>query len=484
VRLTAAVVVWIVLVGALGWWLGSSQQSSRAGVLGRLQARVELGANFAALYVRDFLDREWDQARVWLSGPHVTATTFDRVSSSLDLNTALLLDNQGQLLAITPSNPQLIGTVLATPYAHLAQAVDGDSAVSNVISSAGSRLPLVAFAVPFQTAGGKRVFSGGYDLANTPLGAYLNQMTSIPGRATYTVDEAGELIAGGSVGRSRAETLAEADPNLATAVAHASQGTYDEHGTAEEFITQPVPGTPWRIVLRVPQSQLYASISGATRWLPWVAFGGLAGAGILVIMLISGLRRRRGELVDLNRELDGLAHLDSLTGLCNRRAMEAFLKEELASARRHDHGFAVLMIDLDHFKRINDTIGHGGGDSVLVSTARAFERNVRVEDTVARWGGEEFLALLPFTDQAGAMAAAERLQEAINEVRHAPSSELAPLTTTIGVAVWEGEDIDELLKRADTALYAGKLAGRNVIQPAPSAGRQRPAPSGRVGELV
>lgn len=482
--LTTAVVSWLVLVGALGWWLGSSQQDSRSGVLQRLQARVQLGAQFASLYVRDFLDREWDQARVWLSGPNVTATTFDRVSSSLDLNASLMLDSEGRLLAITPSNRQLIGTVLTTPYAHLAQSVNGRSAVSNVISSEDSRLPLVAFAVPFHTAAGERVLSGGYDLASTPLGAYLNQMTTIPGRATYTVDEAGELVAGGAAGSSRAETLAQADPDLATAVGRASQGTYNERGAPEEFITEPVPGTPWRIVLRVPQNQLYASISGATRWLPWVAFGGLAVAGVLVLMLISGLRRRRGELVNLNHELDRLAHLDSLTGLCNRRAMEAFLQEELSSAKRHGHGFTVLMFDLDHFKRINDTIGHGGGDSVLTSAAHAFARNVRVEDTVARWGGEEFLALLPFTDEQGAMKVAERLQEAIAEVKHAPSSQLPALTVTIGVAVWEGEDIDALLGRADTALYAGKLAGRNTIQPASSAGSGRSARPARITELV
>jgi chemotaxis family two-component system sensor kinase Cph1 len=193
--------------------------------------------------------------------------------------------------------------------------------------------------------------------------------------------------------------------------------------------------------------------------LSWIAVCGLGAAGVLLAILIRQLRSRNMALSRINRTLDQLAHVDPLTGLRNRRAIEQLLVAELSAARRHDQPLTVLLADVDHFKRINDTHGHHAGDRALQEIGAALERSLRAEDALGRWGGEEFLAVLRFTDTDGALRVAERLRSAVAQT----GSEQDARSITIGVARWDGEPVDELLARADRALYAGKLAGRDLV---------------------
>jgi diguanylate cyclase (GGDEF)-like protein len=119
----------------------------------------------------------------------------------------------------------------------------------------------------------------------------------------------------------------------------------------------------------------------------------------------------------------------------------------------------VLLLDVDHFKLINDTHGHHAGDCALQEIGGVLERALRAEDAIGRWGGEEFLAVLPFTDEEHAVRIAERLRRAVADT----GREQLRRTITIGVAQWRGETLDALLAEADRALYAGKLAGRNLV---------------------
>jgi diguanylate cyclase (GGDEF)-like protein len=166
--------------------------------------------------------------------------------------------------------------------------------------------------------------------------------------------------------------------------------------------------------------------------------------------------------------LQQLARRDALTGLLNRRAMHAALDQHARQRRRAADTFSVLMIDVDHFKDVNDRHGHEAGDHALMHISRLMAQALRTQDRLARFGGEEFLVLLPASNLARALAEAESLRL---QVRSQPLElvELSvPLSVSIGVAEWAGasEDLSRLLARADDALYRAKRLGRDRVETA------------------
>lgn len=167
----------------------------------------------------------------------------------------------------------------------------------------------------------------------------------------------------------------------------------------------------------------------------------------------------------LVRKLQHLSHHDSLTGLLNRRAIEYLLARESQRLQRFGEHFSLLIIDIDHFKRINDRLGHAAGDAVLCAVAQTLQAHAREVDRVARFGGEEFCALLPHTLHDGALLAAERLREAINQICIPWNDEVITVTISLGVATADqpAESLEELLRRADQALYRAKAEGRNRV---------------------
>jgi two-component system, cell cycle response regulator len=184
-------------------------------------------------------------------------------------------------------------------------------------------------------------------------------------------------------------------------------------------------------------------------------------AALRVKSLQDELRRR-------NLELDQMSRTDALTGLYNRRHLEERLGEFVSLARRHGEDLAAAMIDLDHFKRINDTAGHPAGDAVLQVTAERLRGILRAEDVLGRWGGEEFLALLPRTDTAGAQLAAERMRQAVaGPPIPLPEGGEVRVTASIGAAAGVDQGADGLVQRADAALYEAKATGRDRVVVAP-----------------
>ena len=164
-------------------------------------------------------------------------------------------------------------------------------------------------------------------------------------------------------------------------------------------------------------------------------------------------------------ELARVARLDYLTGLFNRRAIEDLARRTIAAARRHGMPMAILIADVDHFKRINDAFGHSVGDVALVEAVRRLRESLRTEDLPGRLGGEEFVALLPNTDAASALAAAERLRHAFADAPMLLEGRSHEVTVSVGVAILQPEDksFSDLLRRADRAMYAAKSAGRNRV---------------------
>jgi diguanylate cyclase (GGDEF)-like protein len=168
----------------------------------------------------------------------------------------------------------------------------------------------------------------------------------------------------------------------------------------------------------------------------------------------------------LTAELRRLSRLDGLTELFNRRAIEELMLDEARRAARHQRPFSVLMIDADYFKDINDRFGHAAGDEALRHLAKILKSQMRDIDRVGRFGGEEFVVLLPGTVSTEALSAAERLRDALLRRPWAWQGETLPLTVSIGVAAWRGpqDGLEALLKRADAALYRAKSLGRDRFE--------------------
>jgi diguanylate cyclase (GGDEF)-like protein len=181
-------------------------------------------------------------------------------------------------------------------------------------------------------------------------------------------------------------------------------------------------------------------------------------------------RTLQQELVGQSQRLETMLHEDALTGLFNRRYVLTRLGGLISGARRHGRPLSIAMIDVDHFKRVNDDHGHDAGDTMLVEITGTLRDRLRAEDELGRLGGEEFLALLPDSDELAAATVAEDLRGSVEELRARCGRHELRATISVGWATWDGdEDADRLLKRADIALFEAKDSGRNAVRAAESA---------------
>jgi diguanylate cyclase (GGDEF)-like protein len=204
---------------------------------------------------------------------------------------------------------------------------------------------------------------------------------------------------------------------------------------------------------------------------PWVVVDPAALAGLRyfnIACFLTALGMIAGAhayTVDITAQrLAALASTDMLTGMINRRRMADHLQKELALARDAKHPISVMLLDIDHFKIINDDYGHARGDQVIVAVGEVLRANMRQQDMVARWGGEEFLVLQPNASVDAARETAERIRRAVAAYVVRDEADAIPVTVTIGVASWrDGERMEETMQRADAALYAGKRAGRDRV---------------------
>lgn len=289
---------------------------------------------------------------------------------------------------------------------------------------------------------------------------YLLQMRNPrPSRLGYGYAQAGVLVQ--ELGRH--PTAWHGDfAGSPTAVGHRVLGVYVRR-----------PGLPFVIAVNVPFSTVYIT------WLRSMApiLAALLGSGLLGTWLLRrGLRGLRDaeaareasqdalrEQIRFNKDL---ALRDALTGLLNRRGMDGMMAEALQRARSDGQGFGMILLDLDRFKVLNDSYGHQAGDEVLRAVAALLRRQLRPQDAVARWGGEEFLVLLPDSDSEHAFAVAERLRAAVADEVVVYRGQDIHLSASFGVAACDGTGCtsERLLSRLDSLLYDAKRAGRNQVR--------------------
>lgn len=175
-------------------------------------------------------------------------------------------------------------------------------------------------------------------------------------------------------------------------------------------------------------------------------------------------KKAQKELEEANQRLSKLARTDPLTGLSNRRDIYEKIEYEIKRFERSNEHFAIVIGDIDDFKDVNDNLGHDAGDFVLFSLANQIHSILRKQDVVGRWGGEEFIMMLPNTKLEGAKIITEKVRKAIQDkVMHYKDKEIS-ITITFGIVVFdEMQPINDCIKRADTALYEGKKKGKNCV---------------------
>lgn len=454
----------VIVVAGIAIALTASQAQGRNDEQTTFQLRADIASRFVATYVSQLASRERRAATEQLGGTPPSQTGFELVDEAFGFPAGVLLDDRGDLMAIDPPNPALIGSNLASRYPHLAAAETGHATVSDVTLSAALHIPVVAFATPFTASDGtRRVYSGAYEIAETPLADYLSNAIPYAGHQGYLIDASGNIVTSNPVlSESAIHTLKSADPSLAAAIATSNYGIIDS-SQQTYFAMQPIAGTPWRVVVSVPTASLYSALDGFTFWVPWVVYA-LFSIGIAVgLLLMFRYLDGRERLDRLSVDLDRLARVDSLTELYNRRHLDEQLTVLLSVARRRQEPLSVLLIDVDHFKGVNDTAGHAGGDRALKQVACRLRSVVRTEDLVGRWGGEEFLVLLPNTGTAAALVLAERLRSAVAATPVNLGSTSVLLTISIGVATGITIAEDALVRSADDAMYESKRLGRNRV---------------------
>ncbi len=274
------------------------------------------------------------------------------------------------------------------------------------------------------------------------------------GRASeYTRDLALDLSPEAMKGPGR-RSLAINEPILVQVNSDSSFGIWRENAIRygfQEGLTLPIgdPNHPFRglIVIFVDTQDYFEQVGME----PFIAFAQLATVAL--------------DQTRLKISLEAMATIDPLTDLLNRRAFQEVINREYASAKRLEKPFSMLLFDLDRFKMLNDNYGHDIGDKILLGISDIAKATLRTSDWLSRWGGEEFLALLPDTDENGALKIAERLREEIANFSISLNNQKINTSASIGIASYprDGDTPDFLVKAADAALYEAKKSGRNRV---------------------
>ena len=425
----------------------------------------------------------------------------------------MILDLEGHLIAtsaVAQEEPVL-------PVGWHERLDEGQAVIGTAAFDKGLQSRVILIADAIRAPGGNIIGILGAKLSLDAMDRVLAAYTQTDIRETYLVNRQGKVLASSNLFAtpSREVVLENASviklyDHLGKTVSYASHRGPTVIGTLKV-----VPTLKWGVVAEMDKTRAYSQIEALQRMTLVLVGGLLIGIGLCAYLLgltivrplrrltrgadqvaagnlevdlpvhtqsevgyltqvfnhmVARLRRSREELDSVNaelqaknRELHQLSITDALTGLYNRQHLMETLSGEVTRSKRNDHTFALLVADIDHFKRINDTFGHQKGDEVLRLLGKVFRETIRSCDYVARYGGEEFILMLPEVGTAGGLEVAERIRERVAQERIPPKGD--QITISIGMAMFpeHGDSPEELFQRADQALYAAKTAGRNRV---------------------
>jgi diguanylate cyclase (GGDEF)-like protein len=466
VGLVAAGLVLLAVLTVFALELANTQAKSRQDVISRVHERSVL----AAALIDSLLRSSDSQVKVYEARYGRRMVSGRALDAIRQQNTYVAL--------VTPNGHVLAKSRGFTPQA---QADLSRSAALALVRAKhpyglGNVLPLgstgvINLAVKFATAYGPRVLLTGLN-PRALKGFFTGELRRIPGvkgAHNYIVD--GDDVVVASTNPARPAGYRFSTPFERAAL---SQSSGTRRGYYYDQVT--IPNSTWRILLAAPANRLFASVSGLRKWLPWVIFGAFALVALAALGLGSrvlrsaerGLRNANSRLQDVNAQLEqanrALAHdalHDPLTGLPNRALLMDRLTQMLQRARRDSAiGCAVLFIDLDGFKLVNDSLSHAVGDLLLVAVARRFAELLRPGDTVARLGGDEFAVLLDSViTSEDATGVAERVHDALEEPFDVAGHELF-VRASIGISLRSsGVSAHDLVRNADIAMYDVKRRG-------------------------
>lgn len=301
-------------------------------------------------------------------------------------------------------------------------------------------------------ADGAFLGAAGVGLAVDSMTRMVATLRSEYGTNVYFVDKSGGIVAGEPLGGS-----GSGDPAPAPVYRRdlpVSPGSFRYRNGSENILlfVRWLPEVGWFLFVERPEDE---AISGARR-----AF--YLNLVVYVLILILALLAAGFTVNRFQSRLERTASYDPLTGAMNRLAFQAVADHAIREARRDGKPLSVVLFDIDHFKAVNDTLGHAAGDEALKTVARTCGQTLRASDLLCRWGGEEFLVLLPGSGPDGGALAAEKLRTAVSEAAVGPGNRT--VTISSGTAtIREGEDLSSLVQRADERLLEAKRAGRNRV---------------------
>jgi signal transduction histidine kinase/DNA-binding response OmpR family regulator len=299
VRLALVAFVLLVLLGLLAGGVTLTHERSKSQILKNFDARASSSAGFVSTYVAQQGARQTLSAQRFLAGKPGASTEFESIVTSFGSKNAGLLDSSGRLLDLIPLKPSAIGTNVATKLVQIREAESGRIGVSGVFPSIARGAPVISIAAPFPTREGRRVFAIGYPVAGSVMAIFAEHASSDRGHLVLLVDSSGNIIAASP--QTAATTFKAASPAVASAVARSSHGHVNVHGRSDTYTVSPVAGTPWRLVVVVPGSVLFASASGWARALPWIVFGVIALLALAVLALFSRTLAARAEALEASR---------------------------------------------------------------------------------------------------------------------------------------------------------------------------------------
>jgi diguanylate cyclase (GGDEF)-like protein len=434
----------------------------------------------------------------------------------IDYKELLIVDLQGELMATSNAPPGNNPSPDIPPH-WITEAKSGRSVIGEAYFDPELGARVMVIGEPIRNANNELMGVLGAKLSVQPIDAILAGHTQSDADTVFLINSNGKVLTGTGVPNDQ-PIHKGVDPDiLIKLLAHRNQPTTysGSQGLMVIGIMTTVPALDWAVVVEVDKDKAYTQVQRLQRLTLLVAGGMLALIGacayLLALTIVQPLKRLsqgadrvaggdlhidlpisnrsevgyltqvfnhmvaklrqnqeelatvNAELQEKNQELQLLSITDPLTGLFNRKYLMEKLAAEIIRSLRHKHTFALLIIDIDHFKHINDTYGHQKGDEVLRHLADVFTKSIRECDYVARYGGEEFVVLLPETGQNGAIEAAERIRISAGKAWVGLADETISVTVSIGLSLFpdNGDDVRTVIQQADKALYAAKDSGRN-----------------------